>query len=92
MRVFAKKAFEFTRPVSGEKASVSPLVFTDVPDWVTKDTLFAWAKADGDIEVIQSTAKAKEVEKKVSGKEDGKDKPPADPTDPTKLLGGPPQE
>lgn len=69
MRVFAKKAFQFTQ--YGEKdgmkvvvqtATTSPLQFCDLPDWVDKDPMFGWAKADGDIELIQTKADEKEAE------------------------------
>ncbi|GAB6170555.1 hypothetical protein JCM15765_03860 [Paradesulfitobacterium aromaticivorans] len=69
MRVFAKKAFEFTRreskdgqQVVAEKVTTSPLKFCDLPDWVQKDPMFAWARQDGDIELIQTAADQKNAE------------------------------
>lgn len=69
MRVFAKKAFEFTKRelkdgmmVVAEKATTIPLAFKDLPDWVESDPLFGWARKDGDLEIIQSKADEKSVE------------------------------
>ncbi len=69
MRVFAKKAFEFTRRelkdgmmVVAEKATTLPLSFKDLPDWVTSDPMFDWARSDGDIEIIQNQADEKSAE------------------------------
>jgi hypothetical protein len=69
MRVFAKKAFEFSRRekkdgmmVVAEKATTLPLSFCDLPDWVANDPMFEWARADGDIEIIQNKADEKTSE------------------------------
>ncbi|HWQ41316.1 MAG TPA: hypothetical protein VN456_04695 [Desulfosporosinus sp.] len=69
MRVFAKKAFEFSRRelkdgmmVVAENATTIPLAFVDLPDWVETDPMFEWARADEDIEIIQSKADEKSAE------------------------------
>ncbi len=69
MRVFAKKAFEFTRReekdgqmVVAERATTAPLSFVDLPGWVVTDQMFAWARQDGDIELIQNKADERAVE------------------------------
>lgn len=54
MRIFAKKAFRFR--VGDQVVTTKPMAFADVPDAVAKTPLFAWAKADGDIEVINKKA------------------------------------
>jgi hypothetical protein len=61
MRIFAKKAFRFR---GGDKAvSVAALSFADVPDWVKKDPIFALAVKEGSIELINSKADERSVEK-----------------------------
>ena len=66
MRVFTKKSFRFVHP-SGDKSVVTKaLAFSDLPEWVTKDPMFGWAKSDGDIEVIQSRSDELQVEKEQS--------------------------
>jgi len=69
VRVFAKKSFEFSRRelkdgmmVVAEKATTIPLAFKDLPDWVVNDPMFGWARADGDIEIIQGKAAEKAAE------------------------------
>lgn len=52
MRVFSKKKMTFTNPETKEKASVEPLVFFNLPDWVSLDPLFGWAKKEGSLEVF----------------------------------------
>lgn len=52
MRVFSKKRMTFTNPETKEKASVEPLVFFNLPDWVNLDPLFGWAKKEGSLEVF----------------------------------------
>jgi len=69
MRVFAKKAFEFTQwgekegqKVVVEKATTLPFSFCDLPDWVQYDPMFGWARKDGDIEIVQSKEDEKTIE------------------------------
>ena len=69
MRVFSKKAFEFTRRemkdgvmVVAEQATTLPLSFCDLPDWAQNDPMFDWARADGDIEIIQNKSDEKKAE------------------------------
>lgn len=61
MRVFSKKAYEFSR--GEERVKVLPLQFTDIPDWATEDQMFKWAQADGDIEIVQSSQEEAKAEK-----------------------------
>ncbi|WP_035213386.1 hypothetical protein [Desulfitobacterium hafniense] len=62
IRVFAKKAFEFSNGEVDAKgvrvtAKTRPLDFAELPDWAEKDPLFGWAQADGDLEVISGAKK-----------------------------------
>ena len=66
MRVFSKKAFEFSR--GEERVKVLPLQFSDIPDWAAEDQMFKWAQADGDIEIIQSPKEEAKVEKAANEK------------------------
>jgi hypothetical protein len=55
MRIFSKKALQFDHPKGADAASsvvVQVGSFASVPDWVAESTMFMWAKADGDVEVI----------------------------------------
>ena len=52
MRVFSKKNLEFTNPGSGEKVRLRTMEFANLPEWVAKDPLFLWAKAEGSLEVM----------------------------------------
>lgn len=63
MRIFTKKAFKFQDHKNGESVKTLPFSFKDVPEWATKDILFAWGVKDGDIEIIQSKPDEKEIEK-----------------------------
>ena len=64
MRVFAKKRLEFKNRGTGDTAATSILDFCDLPDWATKDPLYQWAKASGDLEELgekKAVRKAKEL-------------------------------
>jgi hypothetical protein len=54
MRLIVKKALEFAHPKTGETVAASPLVIADVPEWVRDTQMFKWAKADGDIEILEA--------------------------------------
>lgn len=69
IRVFAKKAFKFNRHekkdgqmVVAETATTIPFNFCNLPDWVQNDQMFKWAKADGDIEIMQNKEDEKVAE------------------------------
>lgn len=62
MQIFTKKSFEFKNP-SGEKVVTKALDFNSVPDWVKKDPIFNWGKADGDILVTETAKEKKAAEK-----------------------------
>ena len=47
MRVFAKKRLEFKNRDTGDTAAISMLDFCDL---ATKDPLYQWAKASGDLD------------------------------------------
>jgi len=54
IRIFSKKAFEFTNPANvNEKYSVKALSFDTVPDYAKEDNLWKWALADGDLEIFE---------------------------------------
>lgn len=61
MRIFARKAYSFSRKevINGQTAEVEtfqvkPGVFTEAPEWIKNDIMFKWAKEDGDLEVVLS--------------------------------------
>jgi hypothetical protein len=62
MRIFTKKAFEFTNSEGGSVVT-APLSFHTVPDWCSEDQMFKWGVTDEDIEVITDKAKQNKVEK-----------------------------
>jgi hypothetical protein len=66
MQIFTKKAFEF-KNAAGEKVTTRPFDFTDVPNWVKKDPIFAWGVKDGDIRVTETAKEKKAVEKEAAG-------------------------
>lgn len=53
VRVFAKKAIGFRNHETNQIIPVRALDFAELPDWVTQDPMFDWAKADGTIDVIE---------------------------------------
>lgn len=63
MRIFVKKAFLFKNRETGQSIKTAPLSFSDVPEWVMQDPIFALAKQDGDIESIESKVQEKILEK-----------------------------
>jgi hypothetical protein len=76
MRIYSKKAFEFTRydKVNGEqipveKATIKAKTFGSVPKWVMNDPMFAWAQKDGDIEIMATKAQQKKIENEVADEE-----------------------
>lgn len=61
MRVYSKQTFLFK---DGEdEFTVRHKDIVDVPDWIAKTPLFKLAEKSGDIEVMDSSNKVKEVEK-----------------------------
>lgn len=52
MRVFSKKKLEFTHPETNERAGIDIAEFGNLPDWVERDPLFTWAKAEGSLETL----------------------------------------
>ena len=52
VRIFAKKAIGFRNHETNQVIPVRALDFAELPDWVTQDPMFDWAKADGTIDVI----------------------------------------
>lgn len=59
VRVFAKKAIGFRNHETNQIIPVRALDFAELPDWVTQDPMFDWAKADGTIDVIDGPKIAK---------------------------------
>lgn len=53
VRVFAKKAIGFRNHETNQIIPVRALDFAELPDWVTLDPMFDWAKSDGTIDVIE---------------------------------------
>lgn len=53
VRIFAKKAIGFRNHETNQVIPVRALDFAELPDWVTQDPMFDWAKADGTIDVIE---------------------------------------
>lgn len=52
VRIFAKKAIGFRNHETNQIIPVRALDFAELPDWVTQDPMFDWAKADSTIDVI----------------------------------------
>jgi hypothetical protein len=67
MRIFTKKAFEFTNSEGGSVVT-APLSFHEVPDWCAGNQMFKWGKADGDIEVIGEEKKLTKAERIAAAK------------------------
>lgn len=61
MRIFSKKTFLFKDGESEVKVRNKDII--DVPDWIAKTPLFKLAEKSGDIQVMDSANKIKEVEK-----------------------------
>lgn len=49
-RVFTKKRLEFKNRESGEIVTTGVMAFCELPEWTQHDSLYGWAKADGDLE------------------------------------------
>ena len=52
MRVFSKKALGFRNFETNEILVVRPLEFAELPEWVKKDPLYAWAIQEGTLSVV----------------------------------------
>lgn len=62
MRIFTKKAFKFLDRQTGASVKTRPFEFADVPDWVRRDPIFALARKEKSIEVIETKERQKELE------------------------------
>lgn len=60
MRVYSEKTFLFKD--RDEKVLVRNKDIIDVPDWIASTDLFKLAEKSGDIQIINSSTKQKEVE------------------------------
>lgn len=87
MRIFVKKAFEFTNKEGGS-VQTAPLSFADVPDWVKEDNIFKWGVDDGDIELVADKNDESDIEK---GKRTRKQKDDQYPETPPEVPEAPPQ-
>lgn len=55
MLIYAKKKLMFRNPATGERYATRPHDFVTAPDWIEKDPLYAWAQADGSLQVPDNT-------------------------------------
>lgn len=62
MRIFTKKAYKFLDRQTGASVKTRPFEFADVPDWVQNDPIFALARKEKSIEVIETKERQKELE------------------------------
>ncbi|WP_443873590.1 hypothetical protein [Megasphaera sp.] len=73
IRLISKKKIAFRNPSptgeSDKLLTVEPYKFETLPDWVAKDPMYAWGKADGTIDVADDPDDGK----KATGKDTGKD-------------------
>lgn len=67
VHLIARKRLGFRNPAAMGEAdkvvTVEPGKFETLPDWVEKDPLFVWAKADKSIEVLESKGQVAVTEK-----------------------------
>lgn len=61
IRIFAAKSFLFSN--GEEEVEVKNREMKEVPDWVADTQLFKLAEIDGNIQIMESKAVQKEVEK-----------------------------
>ncbi|EJP32322.1 hypothetical protein HMPREF1147_1331 [Selenomonas sp. FOBRC9] len=55
IKLVAKQKIGFRNPETEEIVTAEPYAFSTLPDWVEKDPMYAWAVADGTIEVADAT-------------------------------------
>lgn len=55
VRIFSRKAIGFRNHDTNQVITVRALDFAELPDWVEKDPMFGWAKADSTIDVIDGS-------------------------------------
>lgn len=80
-RIFATKSFLFSN--GEDDIQVRNHQWIEVPDWVTKTPLFKLAEIDGTVQIVQSKAEEKAIEKtgktkKETKKKEAKEKSSAD--------------
>ena len=73
IRLISKKKIAFRNPSptgeSDKLLTVEPYKFETLPDWVAKDPMYAWGKADGTIDVADDPDDGKNATGKDTGKE-----------------------
>lgn len=72
MRIFSKKTLLFKD--GQDEFILKHKDIVDVPDWIVKTPLFKLAEKSGDIQVMDSASKIKEVEKGNKNKKSPSDK------------------
>ena len=63
INLIAKKRIGFTNRETKEVLIAEPLVYTTLPDWITNDPIYDWAKKDGSIEVIEAKKSKEKIDK-----------------------------
>lgn len=68
--VIAKKTLQFRNPDNAEETvKVQPMVFTTIPDWVTTDPMYEWAKASGTLQVAAGEPEKAAAKPAAAGKD-----------------------
>ncbi|MCL2084420.1 MAG: hypothetical protein FWH06_04075 [Oscillospiraceae bacterium] len=62
LRIYTKRAFEFSNPKTGEKIQTAFMGFTTVPEWIRETPMFKAGLKTGSVQVIQSAAEQKTLE------------------------------
>ncbi len=83
MRIFTEKKLEFRHPVTGETFATRLKDFTNAPEWIEKDPLFAWAVKEGSLIAVEPVPEvavhaAPAEPKKSTGKRKAESKKEAD--------------
>lgn len=56
IKLIARKKIGFRNPDNKQEIIIAePLTLSTMPDWIANDPMYAWAKADGSIEVSNTT-------------------------------------
>lgn len=61
IKLIAKKKIGFTNRETKKVLIAEPFAYATMPDWITKDPIYNWAKLDGSIEVVEE--KTDKIEK-----------------------------
>ena len=73
VNLIAKKKIGFRNGDTGEVVVASPLEYASLPDWIIKDPMYEWAKADGTITVSGEEKKTvPEIQDDANSGKDGK--------------------